>query len=265
MARQAQGFQRKPTPCLASVTTSLRKDSTVSTLGAIPFPQGPCNGNREPSPRQAGLPSPYCLTAGFTHLTFQTGPILIRSQFGLQTTKTAGFSDSTRNRLPKRRADTKFRRKGSRRICRCPRPKLGTRPAPGQGPEPITPNPGLDMRLDTGRAVTTAARLAGTNIQPVLRHPVVAGLSCISIRIPLPSTSITKLHPRPARCQATRSDKPTPALTPRIPDRRVMAISRSIIGLRLCGVFVDRTCPPSAVMAARQVETNQQSTMPGFR
>ena len=172
-------------------------------------------------------------------MTFQTGPILIRSQFGLQTTKTAGFSDSTRNRLPKRRADTKFRRKGSRRICRCPRPKLGTRPAPGQGPEPITPNPGLDMRLDTGHAMTTAARLDGTNIQPVLRHPVVAGLSCIPIRIPLPSTSTTELHPRPACCLATRSDKPTPALTPRIPDRRVMAISRSIIGLRLCGLLIE--------------------------
>lgn len=35
----------------------------MSALGAIPFPQVPCNGNQEPSPRQAGLPSPYCLTA----------------------------------------------------------------------------------------------------------------------------------------------------------------------------------------------------------
>lgn len=87
--------------------------------------------------------------------------------------------------------------------------------------------------------MTTAARLDGTNIQPVLRHPVVAGLSCISIRIPLPSTSTTELHPRPACCLATRSDKPTLALTPRIPDRRVMAISRSIIGLRLCGVLIE--------------------------
>ncbi len=63
MARQAQGFRRMPTPCLAPVKTSLRKDSTVSILEAIPFPQTPCNGNREPSPRQAGLTSPYWLTA----------------------------------------------------------------------------------------------------------------------------------------------------------------------------------------------------------
>ena len=57
MARQAQGFQRKPTPCLAPVTTSSRTDSTVSALGTIPFPQAPCNGNQKPSPHQARLSS----------------------------------------------------------------------------------------------------------------------------------------------------------------------------------------------------------------
>ena len=57
MARQAQGFQRKPTPCLAPVMPSLRKDSTVSTLGTIPFPQAPCNSNQKPSPHHAGLAS----------------------------------------------------------------------------------------------------------------------------------------------------------------------------------------------------------------
>lgn len=60
MARQAQGFQRKPTPILAPVTTSLRKDSTVSAWGALPFPQAPCNGNREtlPAPGRTPLPVP---------------------------------------------------------------------------------------------------------------------------------------------------------------------------------------------------------------
>ena len=237
----------------------------MSALGAIPFPQVPCNGNQEPSPRQAGLPSPYCLTARIHPFDLPN-----RANFDSVSIRTANYQNSGFFRFDAESPSEAPRghqipAQGIRRICRCPRPKLGTRPAPGQGPEPITPNPGLDMRLDTGRAVTTAARLAGTNIQPVLRHPVVAGLSCIPVRILLPSTSTTELHPRPACCLATRSDKPTLALTPRIPDRRVMAISRSIIGLRLCGVFVDRTCPPSAVMAARQVETNQQSTMPGFR
>ena len=54
----------------------------------------------------------------------------------------------------------------SRRIARCLRPKPEATPAPGQGPVPTPPNHGLDMRLATGRAGTTAARLDGTDIQP---------------------------------------------------------------------------------------------------
>ncbi len=112
--------------------------------------------------------------------------------------------------------------------------------------------------------MTTAARLDRTNIQPVLRYPVVAGLHCIPIRIPLLSTSPPELHPRPACCPATRSDRPTPALAPRMPDRRGFAKSQSIIGLQLHGV-VGRTFPQSAVMNARQAETNQHSAVPGPR
>jgi hypothetical protein len=163
---------------------------------------------------------------------------LIRSQFGLQTTKTTGFSDSTRNPLSSGRAGSKFR---ARR-----RAAFAGVHAPNRGRHWLldkdryrSPNHGLDTRLDTGHAVTTAARLDGTNSQPDLRHPVVAALRCIPIRIPLPSTSTTELHPGPACCLATRSDRPTPALAPRMPDRRWMAIARSIIGLRLYGVLVE--------------------------
>ena len=79
-------------------------------------------------------------------------------------------------------------RKGSRRIYRCPRPKLGTKLAPSQGPKPITPNHDFNSRLDTGRAVTTAIWFDRTNVHPALRHPVVANLRCIPIRLPLLST-----------------------------------------------------------------------------
>ena len=60
MARQAQGFRRKPTPHPAPVATSLRKASPVSAWGALPFPQAPCNGNREtlPAPGRTPLPVP---------------------------------------------------------------------------------------------------------------------------------------------------------------------------------------------------------------
>ena len=61
--RQAQGFRRWPASYWAPVTTLLRKDSTVSALGAIPFPQVSCNGNQEPSPLQAEPSCPYWLTA----------------------------------------------------------------------------------------------------------------------------------------------------------------------------------------------------------
>ena len=54
----------------------------------------------------------------------------------------------------------------SRRIGRCLHPKPEATPSPGQGPVPTPPNHGLDMRLATGRAGTTAARLDGTDIQP---------------------------------------------------------------------------------------------------
>ena len=108
--------------------------------------------------------------------------------------------------------------------------------------------------------MTTAARLDRTNIQPVLRHPVVASLRCIPIRIPLPSASPSNFT---QDLHVARQPVPTgPPLPWRLGCRIAGRLrNRNPASFSDCPV-VGRACPRSAVMDARQAETNQQSAIP---
>jgi len=264
MARQAQGFQRKPTPYLTSVTTSLRKDSTVLALGVIPFPQVPCNGNQEPSPRQAGLPSPYCLTARIhpfdlpNRANFDSVPIRTANyqNCGILRFDAESPSKATRGR--------QIPHQVSRRICRCPRPKPGAALGSWTRIGTDHPKPWLGhatryrTRGDNGRT-------AGRN-----QHPA----SPASSRRCRP---LLHFHSDPSPVNLNHQTAPKTCTLPGNPFRQAYpCFDTSDTGSQSDGNFaihhrsptvrcVNRTCPQSAVMAARQVKTNQKSTMPGFR